>query len=69
MAEFLKTVPPWFLVLCALALGIILNRSINRLDATMDRFQELFDKVFQKHDEHEKRISYLEGKCETNHKD
>ena len=64
MPDFLKNLPPWFLVLCALAGFFMFMRSLNKLDGTLNRFEELFDKNFEKHEDHESRISKLEGKLE-----
>lgn len=73
MIEALKGVDAWFMVFviaCLSPLALwLLSRSINKLDQTIDRFQELIDRLFTKYDDHESRLSKLEGKCETNHKD
>lgn len=69
MTDLLKGVPSWFLVLCSMGFFSLLSFVLLKLNNTLIRFEELFDKVFEKHDDHESRISRLEGKCETNHKD
>lgn len=71
MIDFLKSVPTWFLILCVSVLCSfslwLVSRSIGKLDQTIDRFQELIDRLFNKYDDHENRLSRLEGKCEANH--
>ncbi len=68
MVELLKGTPVWFLTGGALIALWLLSRSIGKLDKTIDRFQDLFDKVFEKHEDHEKRLSRLEGAHASNHK-
>jgi len=69
MPEILKGVPSWFLMLCSMGFFSLLSFVLLKLNTTLGRFEELFDKVFEKHDDHESRLSRLEGKCESNHKD
>lgn len=64
MPEFLKTIDSWFLVLCALGFLYLVSRSFGKFDKTLDRFEQLFDKVFKRHEEFEGRLSKLEGRCE-----
>lgn len=73
MTEMLKEVPSWFLIVCITLLvsllSIVVTVSFNRLTRTLDRFEGLFDKVFEKYEEHESRLSKLEGAHAVNHKD
>lgn len=64
MPEFLMKVDNWFLVLAGLAFLWMANRSFSKFDATQDRFQALFDKLFAKHEELTARVSRIEGRCE-----
>ena len=65
MPEFLKGVDTWFLVLAAVGFLFMVNRSFGKFDKTLERFDELFDKVFEKHEKFDTRLSRLEGKCEA----
>ena len=71
MPEFLKTVDTWFLIIALVICGggflYMVNRSFGRFDATLTRFEVLFDKVFDKHERLDKRLSKLEGAHESNH--
>lgn len=63
MPELLKGVDSWFLILTALAFLYMVNRSFGKFDETLKRFETLFDKVFEKHETLDARLSRLEGKC------
>lgn len=64
MPELFKGVDQWFLILCGLGFLFLANRSFSKFDETQKRFQELFDKVFERHDNFESRLSKIEGRCE-----
>jgi len=68
MTDILKGVPPWFLILCTIGFFSLISFTLLRLNSTLGRFQQLFDKVFEKYDDHEGRLSRLEGAHQVNHK-
>lgn len=59
----------WFLIICAVAFFYMLGRSLRKFDGTMDKFEKAFISLFDLHSKHDSRISKLEGRCESNHKD
>jgi len=82
MAEFLKTVDTWFLILAVVILaGALmlsakvmfnafmkhLENSFEVLNNTMKAFEETIKRLFDKHENHERRISQLEGAHAVNH--
>jgi hypothetical protein len=68
----LQAVPNWFLIFALVLIGSLfiraMNHSFTKLEKTLDRFEELLDKVFEKHEDHESRLSKLEGAHESNHR-
>lgn len=70
MTDILKIVPNWFLICMVVVLGAMfiraMNHSFGKLEKTLDRFESLFDKVFEKHEDHESRLSRLEGEHARN---
>ena len=67
MPDLLKEIPPWFLIICTAGFFSLISFTMLRLNGTLSRFQVLFDKIFEKHEEHESRISKLEGAHAVNH--
>lgn len=69
MTDFLKAVPPWFLVMVvvmAIAIvGWLFNRNIAKLDDTLNRFQKLIDSLFQKHEQTIRETARLDSRLAT----
>lgn len=72
MPQLLSTIPTWFLILAVVLLGSLfiraMNHSFGKLEKTIDRFEMLIDKIFDKHEMLENRVSKLEGEHSVNHK-
>ena len=71
MAEFIKSIDMWFLVLAVMLLGgwfvwSVRNIFDNFVRAVND-LQKLIEKLFDKHEDHESRLSALEGRCDARH--
>ena len=71
MAEFIKSIDVWFLVLAVMLLGYwfvwsVRNIFDNFIKAIND-LRKLIDKLFDKNDDHETRLSALEGRCDAMH--
>ncbi len=78
--ELLKTTPTWFLivsiVLLLAALALFgryflwsVNQTLQGFTAAVDELKELIKELFGKHNDHESRISALEGRCNLMHGD
>lgn len=71
MAEFLKSVDVWFLVLAVILLGGWFVWSVRNIfenfTGAVEKLQKLIEKLFDKHDDHENRLSALEGRCDAMH--
>lgn len=71
MSDLLKSVDSWFLVLVVIALGGWFVWSVKNIfdgfTRTVGDLQKLIDKLFDKHDDHESRLSELEGHCKAMH--
>lgn len=71
MIEFLRNVDSWFLILCVVCIGgallYMVKRSLAHFDNTIDKFDRLFEKVFEKHESFERRLSRLEGEHKARH--
>lgn len=78
MAELLKAFPLWFLILAIILLcgtvtllgGYFLwsvKGILNGFREAVEELKELISKLFDKHDDHENRLSALEGRCEAMH--
>lgn len=74
MIEIYKTTPVWFLLFIIFVMGGLLtafawyctwsigNIFVDLKSSIMD-LKDLIAKLFDKHDNHEERLSRLEGKC------
>ena len=73
MPDTLKDAPVWFLIMAVILTGggflYLVNRSFGRFDTTLLRFETLFDKIFEKHEKFDSRLSRLEGAHEARRKD
>lgn len=71
MAEILKTVDSWFLLLAVVCLGGYFIWSVRRgIASLLDTLQELKDlirELFEDRNDHEKRIVRLETRCVMKH--
>lgn len=78
MPEFLSALPVWFLVLSILvlfgAVSILAGYFLWSVKGILAGFKEaveelktLIEKLFDKHDDHEQRLSALEGRCDAMH--
>ncbi len=78
MAEFLKSINTWFLVLSVMILGGWFVWSVRNIfdnfTISLDKLNKLIEKLFDKHDghesrldDHERRISAQEGRCDVIH--
>lgn len=71
MLEFMKTVDNWFLVLAVVLLGGYFLWSVRRLFQNLldsiDDLKSLIKNLFDYRNEHESRISALEGRCNAMH--
>lgn len=76
MPEFLSTLPAWFLVLSILlligAVSLLAGYFLWSVKGILAGFKEaveelknLIEKLFDKHDDHEQRLSLLEGRCDA----
>lgn len=67
----LEQVDPWFLKLATLLLAGYFLWSIRRVLADFKEevrgLKDLIGKLFDNDKDYEKRLSYLEGKCRSNH--
>jgi len=72
MIELLKNIPNSFLVLIIVVLAyvctLMLKRSFSQLTVSLNDFKRLIEKLFEKHEDHESRLSRLEGEHFRNHK-
>jgi len=71
MADFLKTVDLWFLVLIVILLGGYFLWSVKQVfrdfKKSLEDMHKLIEKIFDRHDDFEKRLSSLEGRCDAMH--
>ena len=71
MTDLLKEVPVWFLVIAVVLLGGWFLWSANNIftgiKGTLEKLDELIGKLFDKHGNHETRISAIEGRCNAMH--
>jgi len=67
MQDMLKSVDPWFLNLSVLLLSGYFLWSIRNIftgfKEAVEKLANLIDRLYEKHDDHETRISNLEGRC------
>ena len=67
--EILKSVDTWFLILAVVLLGGWFVWSIRKLFGNLEKalqdLHDLIEKLFDKDADHEKRISLLEGRCNS----
>jgi len=65
MVEILNKIPNWFLVALVAVLLFLcatgLNHTLIKLNQSLDDFKRLIEKLFEKHENHESRLSRLEG--------
>ena len=78
MADLLSTVPGWFLVIAVILLvGVVtllggyflwsVKGILSGFKEAVEELKELISKLFNKHDDHETRLSSLEGRCDAMH--
>lgn len=78
MTDILKSVPVWFLIIAVLLLCSALTLfggyflwSIKGILAgfkdAVEELKSLITKLFDKHNDHETRLSLLEGRCDATH--
>lgn len=71
MTDFLKGVPPWFLVFLVVILGGYFLYSIKQLFAgltdTIKELKDLIRELFEDRNDHATRIAALEARCEERH--
>lgn len=69
--EILKGVPNWFLFIVIFILfsgfSTLFVYFLWSMKGILSRIESNTKTLFQRYDNHESRISKLEGKCETNH--
>ena len=71
MAEILKSINPWLLILTVILLGGWFVWSVRNIfegfAKAVNDLRNLIEKLFDKHDDHETRLSSLEGRCDAMH--
>jgi predicted negative regulator of RcsB-dependent stress response len=69
MADFIKSIDVWFLVLAVMLLGGWFVWSVRNIfdgfSKAVGDLQKLIEKLFEKHADHESRLSSLEGRCNS----